>query len=350
MSDLTKRVLVLLLVFATTMGGYSLVYFYQRDSKVWSEVWVPKVSKVKEYIVQNNTDSNRIIILAGSNGLFGYDSQMIRRLTRRTTLNLSTHAGLPFEYHIRLLSKVGRSGDLIVLPLEISYYYEDHRFDNWSTHNLLVWNQEFMDTLSTRESVDFFLSTDPERVLLGTFAKLLKSRVPPKYEFRREDADKFIEEAKAVWSSGTFSPKYQHTAVNRLGDMQSNEGRVFNQDIKYEFQSDISKIFLQNFENLRRLAKDEGMSLLFTWPILVRNREDDEGEPAYFTSLRQLKENLAENGIQIAGDLEKLPVEKDFLHDTIYHLNQKGRQEYSQRFAQLLIDELDSSDSSIIRP
>ncbi len=349
MPILAKRFLVLISVFALSMAIYFLLYLIQYDAKVWSEIWVPKVAEVKGSIVGENEDENRIILLAGSNGLFGYDSEELSRMTGKRALNLSTHAGLPLEYHIWLLDRFGRSGDLVVIPLEISYYYEEFRFDDWSTHNLLVWGKDFLDTLSWSKKFDFIVSTNPERVGLGLFTTLFQKRVPPSYHFRDDQVGDIINETKAVWKSGQYGAKYTHLSVNPYGDMQSNSGRTFFEPIDYEFEARVSNLFLKNLENLKQLASSREMSLLFTWPVLVKSSADRDEEPGYVDMLREIQSALERHGLSIAGDPGAVILDETLLHDTIYHLNEEGREVRTRQLASLISREL-SDTEAIISP
>ncbi|SUG34647.1 Uncharacterised protein [Salmonella enterica subsp. arizonae] len=79
-----------------------------------AEWWVVNVQDKKEQISKDKK-SNRIIFLAGSNGLFGLNSNIISNITEKNAINLAMHASLDISYYRMLLEKNITDGDIVIL-------------------------------------------------------------------------------------------------------------------------------------------------------------------------------------------------------------------------------------------
>jgi hypothetical protein len=90
---------------------------------VSTEDWVDLMLSQKEKIASNTQQNdNRILILSGSNGLFGISAKTISQETGIKTINLCSHAGLGGDYILSRAEKLIRKGDIILLPMEYEFY------------------------------------------------------------------------------------------------------------------------------------------------------------------------------------------------------------------------------------
>ncbi|EAR8005680.1 hypothetical protein E2S19_22090, partial [Salmonella enterica] len=93
---------LLIVIFITSaaliIAGYYDIFKYQIGRSVTAEWWVVNVQDKKEQISKDKK-SNRIIFLAGSNGLFGLNSNIISNITEKNAINLAMHASLDISYY-----------------------------------------------------------------------------------------------------------------------------------------------------------------------------------------------------------------------------------------------------------
>ncbi|HWK14658.1 MAG TPA: hypothetical protein VNS02_09705 [Rhizobiaceae bacterium] len=85
--------------------------------------WTANIVRERELAV-SRSQPNRLVIVAGSGGLFGIAAVELSRRTGRPAVNASSHAALRFDmldyYFLQRLVR----GDVLLLPLEFQYYYD----------------------------------------------------------------------------------------------------------------------------------------------------------------------------------------------------------------------------------
>ena len=100
---------------------YVLLFFYQLNAPVGASYWVDSLYKYKEYRM-SKLDAPRLIIVGGSNVLFGINTEEVEKSTGYKVINFGVHAGMDFDYIYYRLKKNIHKGDIVVMPLEYSYY------------------------------------------------------------------------------------------------------------------------------------------------------------------------------------------------------------------------------------
>jgi len=83
--------------------------------------WLQPVFYIQDYIAQEKPsgEQGRIIISAGSNGLFGFDGDTLERLTGKPVINASSHAAMSLSFHEARALAIVQPGDTVILPLEL---------------------------------------------------------------------------------------------------------------------------------------------------------------------------------------------------------------------------------------
>ncbi|MET0744173.1 MAG: hypothetical protein ABWY78_12445, partial [Microvirga sp.] len=83
--------------------------------------WTAWIVKRKQAMIRE-PGSGRLIVVAGSNGLFGISAADLGKATGRTVFNAATHASLGYPFiDVNLLS-LARRGDIVLMPLENGLY------------------------------------------------------------------------------------------------------------------------------------------------------------------------------------------------------------------------------------
>jgi hypothetical protein len=128
-----KTYLALVAFLIMVLGNY---YYYcftsQLGGGVKAEWWLKDVYSYKDHVAAR-MPSPKIIIISGSNGLFGMDSGIISTRTGYPVVNLAGHAALDLEFfYVKLKEHIGE-GDIVVMPLEFAFLQRNRRF-------LVVWS------------------------------------------------------------------------------------------------------------------------------------------------------------------------------------------------------------------
>lgn len=340
---------------------YLGLFRLQHGSPVKAEWWVKHIYDYKQNFAASMT-SPKAILLAGSSGLFGFDSPLFEKKTGLKTVNLSVHAGLDSRFFYHQLEQVLGKGDVVVMPLEYEHYTTEPAQTHWFVSNMLAWgNDIYVDKLSVPEYLEFVSRVPPSRLWEGLAAmnlprKQLDSRVVRKevLEANRKGPARF---------NG-----YSHTSLNLQGDIQVRsrplqygidmvrkvaveEGHPF-----IEMPSEISHSFLDNYRNIQDLAQDREATIMLAWPVSIRNHQFDfklKETRERFVAFNALLES---HDIKVQCDPVLFNLHAAFFYDNRYHLNALGGQLRTHNLAECMNAYLDGKtaqpydfDSSLIK-
>src|SRR5690349_143143 len=84
-----------------------------------AEHWLKSVYFAKEQHSEQILGP-KILIIGGSNALFGFDSEILEKLLGEPVVNLAGHAGLALNFHANMALKHAKTGDTVIMPLEFS--------------------------------------------------------------------------------------------------------------------------------------------------------------------------------------------------------------------------------------
>lgn len=86
--------------------------------------WVREAYQLKNHKAES-VDGNKIVIVSGSNALFGVNSKLIADQYNLPVINQGVNAGVGLSYIIEQGKKVLNPGDVAILPIEYSLYNEN---------------------------------------------------------------------------------------------------------------------------------------------------------------------------------------------------------------------------------
>lgn len=305
------------------------LYNYKKEKYFYNaEIWLKDVFIIKDYINNKETLKQRLLIVSGSNSLFGFDSSIIDKNTNFTPINYATHAGLPINFLIDLIITRAKEGDIVFMPLEFGYYTRGEPKDDWwYIHNMFVWGGEYKKYIS---NIDIFRNLWTKNPL--EFFSLVfrggnsKSNINP------------ILEMQKIWADSNASFRgYSFSSLNIYGDFSTQVGEI--KDINTPYLDDdikISNFFLQEYQRLESFAKSKHIRIFLTYPTMCNN-------PSFrlevaTKKLSKLKERLKEHDIILYGDFRDFYFDKKYFFDTSYHLNNEGVRLRSLAFVKLLKD------------
>ncbi|MDB5171251.1 MAG: hypothetical protein JWN51_24 [Phycisphaerales bacterium] len=91
--------------------------------------WINFMCRQKEVMLDRRAaQGHRLIIVGGSNALFGIDGELIERKLHVPTVNYGLHAGLPLNYMLFRVSKKMQPGDTILLDPEYDLWSDGDRY------------------------------------------------------------------------------------------------------------------------------------------------------------------------------------------------------------------------------
>ena len=104
-----------------------------------AEYWIQDMYNLKDLYFRRSISGKKIIIISGSNSLFGVNSNIVSMKTKTQVLNLAVHAGLPLKFLVQKTLSYVSPGDLVVLPLEYVYYRGSETINDWQKTQFSTW-------------------------------------------------------------------------------------------------------------------------------------------------------------------------------------------------------------------
>lgn len=121
----------------------------------------------KKIAIAEQSSKNRILIVAGSNALFGINSQKIELFWHRPTINLGVNAGLGLPYILYLAKKTAKPGDIILMPMEYALYLDSGEANSQIIDYAFARDPSYLQQLSTLDYLRFSFAMSPERWIQG---------------------------------------------------------------------------------------------------------------------------------------------------------------------------------------
>jgi hypothetical protein len=307
-------------------GLYAAAFVYQLGAPVAAEYWVPEAEVVKLYAAERRP-GRRLLILGGSNTLFGLDSSMIERETHLTTTNLGVHGGLSLPYILDHARPLLRRGDVVLLSLEYGYYESPNPNPSWFASNIMAWDPEYFWRLDAVDKITFALSTSARRILAGVVARIYRARLERAHGRVLPSPETIRDEARAIWrgaGSQDGSVRYSLRNIDEHGDIRNSLGASYASN-PAPFRVPRFTYSAAPWRLLRRF-RDEcaagGVRLFITWPALPEGL----GQPAAVQRyLADVQRQAAWLGIPILGEPSDSWLPQRYFLDTVYHLNADGR-------------------------
>lgn len=248
--------------------------------------------------------SPKIVILGGSNSLYGIDSKMISDQLNMPVVNMSLQAGLPLEYVLNDAKPYIHPGDLVILPLEYEYYF---------------------DSSGNNQSIARLLEIYPR----GLFS------LPIKKIEQLPDILKIIFQTKLVrMRTKTYSNLDLHQAYTPEGDLVAHLDNPPQPIEPVAFFGSVDGIKTENIQALNAFAKEvkqNGARAVLFFPSSRKTNCAATTTPVFDALFQYLKGQLK---VTIISSPEAYCFDDAYFYDTYYHLNRQGRMIRTQKMIQ----------------
>lgn len=311
---------ILIFTLIISLAGYIFLSAFkgQYGKQVSAEWWLVNTYQFKD-IVSSQIKNNKLMIVSGSNSLFSIDSEIIEKKTGLPVVNLATHAGLDLNYHYFVIKKYMKKGDVVVMPLEYSYYSATGNPTDWFVTNMTAWGRDYVKSLSYFDLIKFLSNITPKTLINGLKAPNT-DRIEPLIEI----------ENRVQNTKGEFNG-YSYKSLNKYGDINrfTNDRTIF-ESIK-ETQTDyginiesISPYALKTLSLIKSYVIKNGGTLILTWPVTKRNELLDTHSLITIKALNNLKLKLHARGFDLRCSPTGTNLGDELFMDTVYHTNGYG--------------------------
>lgn len=262
--------------------------------------WVSECLSAKAGMVRRATKP-QLLILAGSNALYGFSSALIATAYHIPSTNLGTHAGLGRKYILDYGLKLAGKGDLVVLPLEYALYGPE-RYDNALSLQVLVSDRPYFEALPLKERLKLVAN-----VTLAEWAAFVRNRISP---------DKRRASGCQVEQLNAYGDETGHGKAGRTPAMLA---RLKQMKPGLHIVDDEAENDLRAF---RDALKSKGAQLVLTYPNLLATVFDANLNAAF---LERVKALSVATGVALAGAPAERVFSLDEAYDTEYHVTDEGQ-------------------------
>ncbi|GKG92647.1 hypothetical protein CE91St38_06550 [Desulfovibrionaceae bacterium] len=316
-----KCIFFVILLFITCVTYPIIVYISLISGPLYTpaEYWIPEVYTLKDLRAAKIT-SPKIIILSGSNSLFGVCSDVLEKKLNYKVLNLAVHANLPLFFLEEKIKKYARNGDIVVFPFEYSLYSRNEP-DMWMVEQFTTWGVEDMLRQNISTQVQYFI-----RALPAYFIRIMHifSSLPIR---TRNYIKNIFHEKKNLLTNDKI---YSVDGVNIYGEFLCDKETTpkikeeFNKGISYIADSNLSMHFLQFADFIKTYSTKNDITILFASPVSIKNSSFDLENEVYKKQIHNLTSAICEQSLKFIGDISVYNFNVNLFYDTPYHLNAEG--------------------------
>lgn len=248
-----------------------------------------------KYRILMETESPKIIVVAGSSSAFGLDQEMLAEACEGyQVVNLGLHAGFGHLFYSELAKANINQGDIVLLGYEYGW----------------------QDSIDIR-GVDLIMSGIDGNLEMYTKIPVEKWPRFIGYLFAHAENKNLYEEAIGIYSREAFDSETGQMTMAREEAMEYDPARYGTFQLTDAAISDTVVDYLVNFKSF---VEERGASVYFIAPPIVKDAVlNDDSE---FIRLKELEEELI--GIPYISDPTAYLFPCEWMSNAMYHCNSEG--------------------------
>jgi hypothetical protein len=332
-----KRFILSIFLFLVAMPCFYIgLFFYQFGAPIPAEYWVREIIIAKEDLARRSAHP-KVLIVSGSNSLFGIDTPLLKKKTGMNIVNLGLHAGLALDQLSQIALRNAKSGDLVVMPLEYEYYFLNFETPSpWVIKQSIAWNPGYFYSLSLKRKWKFFLATTPMRVLNDSMTKVAGFYV------RYKNPKRILRTPETILEAFENSPRldtfaYDLLNINKDGDILNTCSESPPPLSQFHRQIGTLEKMEKPLALLLELNEDltkKGARLVIAFPPI--EIDPDKPDAELLSQLKALFEKINASSLKTLGEPKDSLYSRDLFFEIPYHLNCRGREQRTLDFAKKL--------------
>lgn len=265
----------------------SIIMLLKKDD--WSRL----SHEVNVVLAYNRLDSlrgtNKIVIVAGSNGSFSINSEIIEDSLHMPVVNTSTHAGLGVRMQFEIYKDFLEKGDVVIFCPE--YYADKSKLYGEST---------LLRILSTHMPAAYLKMSLPQWIYIFKYIGIHYKEANKNHGFRH------------------FDGPYAANSVNRYGDVSYYREQKGVKDI-YRFMGSMDDETTSYYRFIHDYTKQKGITLIYLPPTLMKKNYINQ-KP----QIDSLALFMSKNRIPFRSMPERFVFDDSLFYDTPYHMTSRG--------------------------
>ncbi|MDJ0579614.1 hypothetical protein [Crocosphaera sp.] len=304
---------------------------------IGTDDWLNLTISHQEKIAANVlSDQRKILIVSGSNALFGLSAKQISQTTGIKAINLASHAGLGGEYILSRSQKLINQGDIVLLPLEYPFYSSpgiSYDFNEYMVLSkfIISYDPKSLSKISPISFLTFVLENACSWPNYSEYQNFFRG------DLSRKVIDKRLQQQRILFGC------YSGLTLNEYGDETCNIGKDDAPTLPTisvtALPHSLGKIdpggYLKTFIEV---AREKGAILIPLYPVSTRT--DDYQNPSFQASAQTIKTFWEEQNIPFLDSLENSLLAPELMYDTNYHPKDNGRKKRTQIIIDLINQQL----------
>ncbi len=302
-----KYLYSLLISFVSLCFLWFVLVYSQIGNLTQSSRWLYEAYELKESSA-GKINKNKVVIVSGSNSLFGFDSMMLESYWGIPVTNNGVHAGLGLQYILNKSQNVLSRGDIVILPIEYAFYQSDGKPSGTYIDYILSRDVAYFNKLPLIDQFMVISTMNVNRLHKGIKFNFNSELAPTKGIYGVQNINSYGDQINTEVDKMT---KREWSAIDDL-----SPGAIST--------SEISSDFIQTMNEYVDWAKRKGICIIAMPPNYMFF--NDYKEKKYIRFLSNIKSFYEVNGITFLGNPSEYMFDKKFYFNTIYHLNYDGVQ------------------------
>jgi hypothetical protein len=315
---LKQFLISIVLGFLAALGVWVGLFFSQLGTPTPTSIHLHQLLQRKRAYLQQapapgQTRKKRMIVVGGSNALFGLRASVLEKMLDKKVGNLATYAYLPLPFLVDQVKQVARPQDTVLLSLEYEFYYKSTLYPR-AIDYIVAREPAYIRRLTWWKQLQWILSVSTKRMATGL--KYRKKRLP------------------RVQSKGTYTP--QGDLLQALASIKKKRGDPRTHGYSPLAFPETIDSQTPNWKQLRSFAlwcRQKRVKLLITFPSLLLFPEYKKKKGVFF---RLLMKQLRGDGFRTVGTPFQFMYPLQDIHDGHYHLYRRAAIRHTRRVAKQL--------------
>lgn len=296
--------------------GWALLLMGQLGRPTVSNLWISQAYDYKLALAEEIREP-QLLVVAGSNALFGIDSALLERAVGRPVLNFGVNAGVQSSYVLAYARRAVRPGDWVLLPIEYPMFHDRHRVGYAFLDYLLSHPSYRSIDLSVAQLAQVFWLTPLSRVWEGYRGLPAGFEVAGLYGAHNMD-----ERGDQIDTEAARQEQWMRDAVER-SEVKPYGG--------------LATDFHAGWSQWRRFADEVeamgGCAVFVPSAMLDRPTYHQGREQAYYAGFGA---EARSRGLRYVGEPFDFLYPMDHFFDTNFHLNAEARRMHTERVLDLV--------------
>jgi hypothetical protein len=303
--------------FMTLASGclvWVLLFYTVLGTPVSKSQWIVDAYRIKDKAA-SAIAGPKVVFVAGSNVMFGINSESLSAFWDKPVVNYGVHAGLGLAYILARSKQVLAPGDIAILPLEYEFFQEQNDYTETLLVHMVSNDADYYYALPLHEKLRVMGKIPLRRLRHG-----LKSALQRKLQQQPDDV-----------LSDQGADAYTVANINAYGDQVNLEQE--NMDDRGRDRIARLKAVTLDHSGISEYAR-EILNDYLAWArandvcLLVMPSShvyfDEYRGPVYAGFLRNIRHYFDESSVPYIGDPYNYMYEKSYYFDRRYHLTSPG--------------------------